>query len=119
MIKNIISLVLLLVSAFISFRHGWSSLNFRKNANPAQSQMITDLGINESYVPYMGAITIAIGLLLLFPKTFFLGNLLSAMSILTLMALALHAGQNKFAMIEVPFLILPLLMIWLKYPFQN
>jgi hypothetical protein len=115
MIKNIISLVLLIVSAFISFRHGWTSLNF--DNDPEQSKMIEALGINKTLVPNMGAFTILVGLLLLFPKTFFLSNMLTAMSILTIMGLALHAGQIRIALIEIPFLIMPLGMIWLKYPF--
>jgi hypothetical protein len=35
------------------------------------------------------------------------------------MALSLRAGNIKMALIEIPFLILPLIMIWLKYPFKG
>lgn len=58
-----------------------------------------------------------IGALLLFPKTFLLGNILNAISIVIIMALAINAGSFKIAFMEIPFLLLPLVLIWLKYPF--
>ena len=114
---NYLSLVLLGSSVVLSFRRGWSSL--LASDDPEQSQMIVDLGIPVSAVPYLGALTLLIGVLLLFPRTFFLGNLLNGFCILCIMALALHGGYLRFALLEIPFLILPLLMIWLKYPFTN
>ena len=117
MIKQIISLVLLLISVFLSFKHGWDSLHVKDH--PESAKMMAELGIKQSYVPAMGMLMIVIGLLLLFPKTFFLGNLLNALSIVLIMALALNAGNIKMALIEIPFLIMPLVMIWLKYPFKN
>jgi len=117
MIKNIISLVLLIVSVALSFKHGWDTFNYKKN--PETLKMLSELGISELFIPFFGVLTIAIGVLLLIPKTFFLGNLLNAMSIVLIMALALRAGNYKMALIEIPFLALPLIMIWLKYPFKN
>ncbi len=115
MIKNIISLALLLVAVFLAFKHGWESLNYKKH--PGSLKMLNDLGLSESMVPVFGAITLLIGLLLLIPKTFFLGNVLNAISIVIIMALAIKSGNFKMAFMEIPFLILPLIMIWLKYPF--
>ncbi|MCL4641927.1 MAG: hypothetical protein QHC79_18240 [Pseudosphingobacterium sp.] len=117
MIKHIISLILLLISVFLSFKHGWDSLHVKDHRESAK--MMAELGIKESYVPIMGIMMILIGLLLLFPRTFFLGNVLNAVSILLIMALALNAGNTKMALIEIPFLIMPLILIWLKYPFKS
>lgn len=117
MIKNIISLCLLLISVFLSIRHGWSSLHF--SDNPEQAKMIEELGIHKTYVPYLGIYSLLVGLLILFPKTYFAGNLLHALSIVTIMALALKAGNIKIALLEIPFLLIPLVMVWLKYPFKN
>lgn len=117
MIKNSISLVLLLVSVFLSFKHGWDSFQIKNN--PESAQMMTELGINKTVVPFLGIFILIVGALLLFPKTFFIGNLLNALSIVMIMALALKAGNLKMALIEIPFLLMPLLMIWLKYPFKN
>ncbi len=117
MIKNIISLTLLIVSVALSFKHGWDTFNFRDN--PQSAKMMAGLGISESIVPWFGALTVIVGILLVMPKTFFLGNLLNAFSILLIMALSLHAGNYKTALMEIPFLAMPLVMIWLKYPFKN
>lgn len=116
MIKNIISLLLLIVSAFLSFSHGWSA--FQPPA-PQQAEMMSILGVSKTTLPYFGVFSIIIGLMLLFPKTFFISNLLHATTILVIMALSLKAGNYKIALIEIPFLALPLILIWLKYPFKN
>jgi hypothetical protein len=80
---------------------------------------MNELDINESFIPFFGVLAVVIGILLLIPRTFFLGNMLNAISILLIMALALRSGNYKMALIEIPFLVMPLLMIWLKYPFKN
>ncbi|MFC3158453.1 hypothetical protein ACFOEQ_07910 [Chryseobacterium arachidis] len=80
---------------------------------------MNELGITEPMIPFLGIFTIIIGILLMMPKTYFIGNLLNASSILLIMALALQAGNYKIALIEIPFLALPLIMIGLKYPFRN
>ncbi|BAV06657.1 hypothetical protein SAMN05421788_107317 [Filimonas lacunae] len=112
---KIVSIVLLLVSALLSLKHGWDAF---QPPSPQQAKMMADLGITKSLVPVVGALSIAIGLLLLFPQTFFVGNVLNAVVILLIMAFSLRAGNVKTALIEIPFLCLPLLMIWLKYPFK-
>lgn len=115
MIKSFLSLVLFIVSIFLSFKHGWESFNVSKH--PESAKMMTNLGINPSYVPEMGIVMMVIGVLLLFPKTFVLGNILNAISIVVIMALALNTGNIKMALMEIPFLLMPLVLIWLKYPF--
>lgn len=115
--KNIISLLLLVISVALSFRHGWDTFHYK--SNPDSLKMMSDLGINARFIPLMGAMAVLTGLLLLFPHTFFWGNVLNALSILLIMSLALQAGHTKIALMEIPFLLLPLVMIWLKYPFKN
>jgi uncharacterized membrane protein YphA (DoxX/SURF4 family) len=117
MIKSIISLVLLIISVALSFKHGWDTFNYKKN--PESLKMMGELGISEPLIPFFGVLTIVIGILLLIPKSYFAGNLLNAISIVLIMSLALRAGNYKIALMEIPFLALPLIMIWLKYPFKN
>jgi hypothetical protein len=81
--------------------------------------MMAELGMAESWMPFFGGSAMLVGVLLLVPKTFFYGNLLNALSVVFIMAMALRAGSIKIALIEIPFLILPLVMILLKYPFKN
>jgi len=117
MIKNLLSLVLLIISVALNIKHGWDTLNYK--SKPETVKMMSELGISETLVPYFAVLTIAVAVLLIIPKTYFLGNLLNALSIVLIMALALRAGNYKMALLEIPFLAIPLLMIWLKYPFKN
>ena len=117
MIKNIISVTLLAISVALSFKHGWDTFNYKKS--PATLKMMNELGIAESVVPIFGILAFAIGAMLLIPKTFFAGNVLNATIILLIMAFALRAGNHKIALMEIPFLALPLVMIWLQHPLKN
>lgn len=110
-----VTILLMVISAILSFKHGWDSF---RPATPEQLKMMTVLGISPNTMPYLGFISISIGLLLLFPQTFFISSVLNACMILLIMALALRAGDVKTALIEIPFLALPLLLIWLKSNFQ-
>jgi len=112
---KIASIILLLVSAFLSIRHGWGAF---LPANAQQVKMMADLGIAKTMMPYFGAFSIMVGLMLFFPQTFFLSNILNAITILLIMALLLNSGDYKMALIEIPFLAMPLILIWLKYPFE-
>lgn len=112
---KIISIVLLLASAFLSLKHGWDAF---QPAQADQAKMMANMGITESVMPYFGAFSILIGLMLFFPQTFFISNVLNAVTIVLIMALSLRAGDHKTALIEIPFLILPMILVWLKYPFK-
>lgn len=111
---KILTLTLMVLSALLSFKHGWDAF---RPATTEQLKMMTLLGIGPDLIPYLGALSVCIGALLLFPQTFFISNLLNAAVILLIMALALRAGDLKIALIEIPFLALPLLLIWLKSTF--
>ena len=113
---KILSIILLFVSAVLSLKHGWDAF---QPANAEQAKMMANLGISKTVMPWFGALSAIIGLMLFFPQTFFIGNLLNAVIIVLIMALSLRAGDYKMALIEIPFLALPLVLIWLKYPFTN
>ena len=112
---KIISIILLFTAAFLSIKHGWDAF---QPSSPQQDQMMTDLGINKGMMPYFGVFSILIGILLFFPQTFLLSNILNAITIVLIMALSLNAGNYKMALMEIPFLAMPLVIIWLKYPFK-
>ncbi|MDF7813901.1 hypothetical protein [Hymenobacter sp. YC55] len=111
---KIISGLLLLVSVYLSFQHGWAGL--AQNFTPEQANLMAELGINKPLLTVTSSVSLAVGVLLLFPQTFLVGNLLSAAGVLLLMGLALNTGNLRLAAIEVPFLLLPLALIWLKHP---
>lgn len=113
---KIVASILLLVSAFLSIKHGWDAF---QPANGEQAKMMANLGITKAVMPYFGVFSIVIGLMLFFPQTFFIGNVLNAVTIVLIMALSLRTGDYKMALMEIPFLAMPLLLIWLKYPFRS
>src|SRR5690606_10400498 len=100
----------------LSFKYGWDAFH---PTNPEQERMMADIGIGKSMVPYVGVLSLLTGVLLLIPQTFFVGNVLNAVTIVLIMALSLRAGVVRTALMEIPFLIIPLVLIWLKYPFKN
>lgn len=113
---KIISGILILITAFLSFKHAWDGLVAVK---PESMQMMSQLGIGKTAGLVLALLSIAIGLMVLLPQTFFAGCLINAGTILIIMALALRAGNLKIALIEIPFLLMPLVMIWIGHPFKK
>ncbi|WP_258137077.1 hypothetical protein [Mucilaginibacter phenanthrenivorans] len=112
---KIISGILILITVFFSFRHGWGALTMKYN----ESEAFSKLGISKPVLRVVGVLTLLVGVFVLFPDTFFAGNVLNAVLILSILVLQLRAGNLKAALIEIPFLPLPLVMIWLGYPLGN
>ncbi len=117
MISKIISGILIIVTVALQLKHFWDGLHLDKS--PEALKMLTELNIDRSYMPYFGVATILVAVLVLFPKTFFMGNLLNALTIVMIMALALRADNYKIALMEIPFLLIPLVLIVLKHPFKS
>ena len=111
---KIVSAILLLVSAGLSARHGWAGLT--GNVSPAAEKMIGGLGLSQPVLVGLSWLNLLVAGLLLFPPTFFAANLLNAAVILLIIAYALNAGNLHTALIEIPFVLLPLALIWLKHP---
>lgn len=114
---KIISGLLILITAFLNFKHGWSGL--MNKMSPTEITMMTEIGIGKEWFLPIGIVSVVIGLLVLFPQTFFIGNCINAALILLIMILALRAGVLKTALIEIPFLLMPLIMIYLGHPLKK
>jgi len=112
---KIVAIILLLASAFLSVKHGWDAF---QPVNTEQAKMMANLSITKPIMQYFGLLSILIGLMSLFPQTFFIANVLNAITIVLIIALSLKSGDYKTVLIEIPFLALPLVLIWLKYPFK-
>ena len=111
---KIISGILILVTAFLSLKHGWSGVTM--NLTPSETQMMSDLGLNKTGIIALGVLSLTIGIMVLLPWTFFVGNFINALTIVSIMAFSLRAGNVKTALIEIPFLLIPLVLIWLGHP---
>jgi hypothetical protein len=113
---KIVSGVLILITAFLNFKHGWEGLTM--NVKPGDANLMTELGLGKTTIRIIGILSLAVGFMVLIPQTFFIGNLVSAAIILFIMALALRVGNIKIALMEIPFLFIPLLLIWLGHPLK-
>ena len=114
---KIISGLLILVTVFLSIKHGWEGLTASQKAGAPD--LVATLGISQSLGYAMALLSVAIGIMVLFPQTFFLANLLNALVIVLIMSLALKAGVPKIALMEIPFLLMPLILIWLGHPLKK
>ncbi len=114
---KIISGILIILTIYLNAKHGWSALT--NNVSPEEAKMFSDLGINRTMGQITGILLLSVVALILFPQTFFAGNFLNAVLILFLIALALKTGNVKLALIEIPFLLMPISMIYLGYPLRN
>ena len=117
MVIKLLSGCLILLSLVIGFGHGIGTL--RHKASAAESKMMAELGITETMRQAIAVASILLAVLIVFPQTFFVGNLLRALMIVSTMALSLKAGNYKFALVEIPFLLLPLVLIYLDHPLKK
>ena len=113
---KIISSVLIVVVAVLSFKHGWDSL---KNTSPQGDAAMFSWGISKPVQVTLSVINILVALMILFPQTFFAGNMISAMVFVLLIGFQLKSGNIRAALIEIPFLLMPCIMIFLGHPLKN
>lgn len=116
MIVKVISGTLLLFTAFMGIKHGWQGLTVKPGDTGPAAELFEKLDLSPLATKGIGLVSIISALLILAPQTFLIGNLLNAALILILMILFLNAGEIKPALIEIPFLLIPLLLIYLKHP---
>lgn len=83
---------------------------------PEILQMFGKWHIGKYGVMINGAITLLSAALMLFPQTFLIGNFLMAAGILLIICLQLLYKSPAGAVIELPFLLLNLLIVYLGYP---
>ena len=114
---RIISGLLILITACLCLKHGWDGLHM--NAQSEQAKIAANMGLGKDVIVTMSILNIAVAVAILIPKTFFIASLVNAMSILLVMAFFLRAGNYKTALIEIPFLLLPLLLIYLGHPLKK
>ena len=117
MYAKIISGILILVTVALHLKHFWDGLHI--NESPEALKMLNELNISKTYLPIFGVATLLVAILIVFPKTFFFANLLNALTIVTIMAMALRVENYKIALMEIPFLMIPLILIWLKHPLRT
>jgi hypothetical protein len=105
---RILSAILIAAAFFFSVRHGWQSLTM----SPAEAQAALGLEFSKGVLVGMGALTLSSAVLILFPQTFLAANLIAGISIFYIAALQSSHRNIRGALIEIPFLMLPLVMLY-------
>ncbi|QJB35471.1 DoxX family protein [Chitinophaga oryzae] len=115
MVLKIINAILILVAVFMGFKQGYAMFS----GKPEMLEMFGKWGIGKTGVMINGIITILAAVLILFPKTFVWGNFLMALGILLIICFHLLDKDLKGVLIELPFLLLNLVIIYLQHPLKN
>lgn len=115
MILKIINSLLILVAVFMGFKQGWAMFS----GKPEMVEMFSKWNFSKTALMVNGAVTIVAALLILFPKTFVYGNFLMAAGILLIICLHLSDKDLKGVVIELPFLLLNLVIIYLQHPLSK
>lgn len=115
MVLKIINSILILVALFMGLKQGWAMFTGKSE----MLDMFSKWNFSKTGVMINGAITMIAALLILFPKTFLVGNFLMAAGILMIICLHLLDKDLKGVAIEIPFLLLNLVIIYLQHPLKT
>ncbi|WP_131537568.1 DoxX family protein [Pedobacter nototheniae] len=121
MIIKILSSVLILLALYMGIKQGWAMLS----GKPEMVDMFNKWSVGKLALSIVGAVTIIGAVLILFPQTFLWGNFISAAVILLIICFHLNetsistAERLKGVAIELPFLLLSLIIIYLQHPFSK
>ena len=115
MLTRIISGLLILFVVYMGFKQGWAMISVK----PQMLDMFGKWHFSSTGIVAFGIITLLSALLILFPQTFTAGNILMAITILVIIGLQLSIKDVKGALIEIPFLLMNLVLIWLQYPLSK
>jgi hypothetical protein len=112
---KIFNSILMLVAVFMGLKQGWAMVT----GKPEMVEMFSKWNFSKTGLMINGAITIISALLILYPKTFLLGNFLMAAGILLIICLHLLDQDLKGMTVELPFLLLNLVIIYLQHPLKS
>ena len=115
MITKISSIVLILVILFMGVKQGLAMIN----GKPEMLDMFAKWGFNKTGVLIFGIITLLSTVLITIPKTFVWGNFLMITTMILIICFQLTNNNLKGAAIEVPFILLNLIILYLNHPLKN
>ena len=114
-VARIVSAILVLLAFVMGLRHGVGLLR----SSPAQVQETLQIFLNQPTILNVGFLTCLGAILVIFPPTFFAANVNTAAVILYLASMQSKAHNLRGALVELPFVFLPLLVLYLGYPFKH
>ncbi len=115
MVIKTINVLLMLGAVYMGLKQGYAMLD----GKPQMLDMFSKWGFNKTATMINGAVTIIAALLILHPKTFLWGNFLMAAGILLIICFHLLDRDLKGVAIELPFLLLNLVILYLGHPLKR
>lgn len=115
MALKIIIPTLILIVVFMGLKQGYAMISGKAE----MLEMFGKWGFPKTAVLANGIVTIIAAVLILIPKTFVWGNFLMAAGILMIICLQLLNKDLKGVAIEIPFLLLNLVVIYLQHPLKD
>lgn len=112
MILKVLNAALILFAVFMGLKQGWAMIGNK----PEMVTMFGKWHFSPTAITINGIVTVLSALLILFPRTFLLGNFLMAATILMIICFHLADRELKGAAIELPFFLLNLVIIYLQHP---
>lgn len=115
MVLKIINTILILGAVYMGIKQGWAMFS----GKPEMLELFGKWHFSKTAVMMVGAITLLSALLLLHPKTFVWGNFLMEAGILLIICFHLQDKDLKGTAIELPFLLLNFVILYLQHPFSK
>lgn len=115
MILKGINAILILCAVWMGIKQGFAMFS----GKPEMTDMFGKWGFDRTGLAVNGAITMLAAVLILFPRTFLWGNFLMAAGILLIICFHLQDKDWKGVGIEIPFLLLNLVIIYLRHPLKQ
>ena len=112
---KIFNVILILFAVFMGFKQGGAMLMGKVE----MLELFGKWNIGKTGVMLIGIVTVFSSAMMLFPKTFVWGNFLMAAGILLIMAFHLSDKNLKGFLIELPFFLLSLIIIYLQHPLNE
>jgi hypothetical protein len=115
MILKVLNSILILGAVYMGFKQGYAMFSGKAE----MMEMFSKWGFTKTAVMINGAVTILAALMIVFSKTFVWGNFLMAAGILMILCLQLLNKDLKGAAVELPFILLNMVIIYLQHPLQK
>jgi DoxX-like family len=115
LLPKIINAVLILFALYIGIKQGSAMISGKQE----MAAMFDKWNFSKTGLALFGAVTILGAVLVLFPKTFIWGNFITAAGILLIIAFHLSDKDLKRVVIELPFLLLSLVIIYGQHPLSQ
>lgn len=108
-------MILVILAIFLAVRFGTDMITL----NEEMVSVYREFNFSDGAIKITGIILIASALLLLFRRTFVAGNVLLILQAVMLFILYAVQGDGKGAVMALPFIILHIIILILRYPFVN